>query len=46
VRQLQNDPEKSGFSTKNHRSSMPPDSEFTYGLINTSMDGSSGASRF
>ena len=25
---------KSGFSTKNHRSSMPPDSAFTYGLIN------------
>ena len=26
---------KSGFSTKNHRSSMPPDSAFTYGLINS-----------
>ena len=25
---------KSGFSTKNHRSNMPPDSAFTYGLIN------------
>jgi hypothetical protein len=25
---------KSGFSTKNHRSSMPPISAFTYGLIN------------
>ena len=25
---------KSGFSTKNHRSNMPPDSALTYGLIN------------
>jgi hypothetical protein len=25
---------KSGFSTKNHRSNMPPGSAFTYGLIN------------
>jgi hypothetical protein len=31
---------KSGFSTKNHRSSMPPDSAFTYGLI-----GSRGAGK-
>ena len=29
---LQNDPEK--IRTKNHRSNMPPDSAFTYGLIN------------
>ena len=29
---LQNDPEK--IPTKNHRSNMPPDSAFTYGLIN------------
>ena len=34
--QLQNDPEKSGPSTKNHRSNMPPESAFTYGLINKS----------
>ena len=32
--QLQNDPEK--IRTKNYRSNMPPDSAFTYGLINTS----------
>ena len=31
--QLQNDPEK--IRTKNYRSNMPPDSAFTYGLINT-----------
>ena len=30
--QLQNDPEK--IRTKNYRSNMPPDSAFTYGLIN------------
>ena len=35
MRQLQNDPEKIRFSTKSHRSNMPPDSAFTYGLINT-----------
>ena len=35
MRQLQNDQKKSGCSTKNHRSNMPPDSAFTYGLINT-----------
>ena len=34
MRQLQNDPEKSSFY-QNHRSNMPPDSVFTYGLINT-----------
>ena len=32
--QLQNDPEK--IRTKNYRSNMPPDSAFTYGLINNS----------
>ena len=32
--QLQNDPEK--IRTKSYRSNMPPDSAFTYGLINTS----------
>ena len=32
--QLQNDPEK--IRTKNYRSNMPPDSAFTYGLINKS----------
>ena len=31
--QLQNDPEK--IRTKNYRSNMPPDSAFTYGLINS-----------
>ena len=31
--QLQNDPEK--IRTKNYRSNMPPDSAFTYGLIDT-----------
>ena len=30
--QLQNDPEE--IRTKNYRSNMPPDSAFTYGLIN------------
>ena len=34
--QLQNDPEK--IRTKNYRSNMPPDSAFTYGLINRSVD--------
>jgi hypothetical protein len=32
MRQLQNAPEK--IRTKNYRSNMPPDSAFTYGLIN------------
>jgi hypothetical protein len=35
MRQLQNDSEKSSFY-QNHRSNMPPDSVFTYGLINNS----------
>ena len=34
--QLQNDPEK--IRTKNYRSNMPPDSAFTYGLINRLAD--------
>ena len=35
MRQLaKTDPKKSGPSTKNHRSNMPPESAFTYGLIN------------
>ena len=34
MRQLQNDQKKSGPSIKNHRSNMPPESAFTYGLIN------------
>ena len=33
--QLQNDPEK--IRTKNYRSNMPPDSAFTYGLINSNV---------
>ena len=40
---LQNDPEK--IPTKNHRSNMPPDSAFTYGLINRVSGGRSKASR-
>ena len=34
MRQLQNDPEKIRSFYQNHRSNMPPDSAFTYGLIN------------
>ena len=40
--QLQNDPEK--IRTKNYRSNMPPDSAFTYGLINSD-DGKNGSER-
>ena len=36
MRQLQNDPEKKRSFYQNHRSNMPPDSVFTYGLINKS----------
>ena len=35
MRQLQNNPEKIRPSTKNNRSNMPPESAFTYGLINS-----------
>ena len=35
MRQLQNDPKKIRSSFQNHRSNMPPESAFTYGLINT-----------
>ena len=34
MRQLQNDLEKIGSFYQNHRSNIPPDSAFTYGLIN------------
>ena len=34
MRQLQNDQEKIGSFYQNHRSNIPPDSAFTYGLIN------------
>ena len=34
MRQLQNDLEKIRSFYQNHRSNMPPDSVFTYGLIN------------
>ena len=37
MRQLQNDPEKIRSFYQNHRSNMPSDSAFTYGLINTSL---------
>ena len=33
MRQLQNDLEKIGSFYQNHRSNIPPDSAFTYGLI-------------
>ena len=35
MRQLQNNPEKIRSFTKNHRSNMPPEGAFTYGLINS-----------
>ena len=35
MRQLQNDLEKIGSFYQNHRSNIPPDSAFTYGLINS-----------
>src|SRR5271166_6319266 len=34
MRQVQNDPDKIRSFYQNHRSNMPPDSAFTYGLIN------------
>ncbi len=34
MRQLHNDPENISSFYQNHRSNMPPDSAFTYGLIN------------
>jgi hypothetical protein len=43
MRQLQNDPEKKAdFSNKNHRSNIPPDSAFTYGLIKYMYDHAKG----
>ena len=40
MRQLQNDREKIGSFYQNHRSNIPPDSAFTYGLINSGAAGS------
>ena len=37
MRQLQNDLEKIGSFYQNHRSNIPPDSAFTYGLINNGL---------
>ena len=39
MRQLQNDPEKIRSFYQNHRSNMPPESAFTYGLINNPAHG-------
>ena len=39
MRQLQNDLEKIGSFYQNHRSNIPPDSAFTYGLINMRLVG-------
>ena len=45
MRQLQNDLEKIGSFYQNHRSNIPPDSAFTYGLINNSFDFIGGRTR-
>ena len=37
MRQLQNDLEKIRSFYQNHRSNIPPDSAFTYGLINSAL---------